>query len=79
MLSCKVEDPITKTIDGWTIRNDGPYGQNRLYCPFCKRHSGLHKPRPFCPWCGKRIAGEKDKYYSGYEPRGEVLRKDVVE
>lgn len=74
MLPCKIENPASQTVDGWIVRNDGPYGQNRLYCPFCHRHSGLHKPRPFCPWCGKRITGDRDRYFGGYEPKGGMER-----
>lgn len=69
MISSKVENPTTEVEDGWLRRNDGPYGQYRLYCPHCHRHSGLHKPRPFCPWCGNQVTGDLDKYYIGYEPR----------
>ena len=60
---------IEETVDGWIRRGDGPYGQFRLYCPHCNRHSGLHRPRPYCPWCGQKVGGGTDKRYSGYVPK----------
>lgn len=55
----------TSIVDGWISRNDGPYGQTRLYCPHCHKHSGLRGPRPFCPWCGEPVKGPEVKHNRG--------------
>ena len=61
------ETPIS-TVEGWIVRNDGYWGQRRFYCPHCRRHSGLHGPRPFCPWCGGPVGDEKDSAGTYYHP-----------
>ena len=49
----------------WIIRHDGPYGRTRVYCSFCKNHSGIggilkNQLKPYCPNCGAKMIKEDE-------------------